>query len=1257
MPTPKNPTSSDFKSGFALIVTLSLMILLTVIAVGLLSLSAISLRSSGAGAAQTTAQANARLALMLAIGELQKNLGPDKRTSATASLLKDGSKNPHWAGAWNTEGGFRGWLVSGNEAVIQPTQPQDDISAPPFKADDFDPTSAAPNTSVRLVGKNTLGAAAPPTDYVFAPMVNLTQNSKVSGRYAWWIGDEGVKANLASPVQPLPNASAGVSERLQYLASAPNRGFPTLDGAWKKWLTAAEGGSLPPADVLSAKLLSRNQVALANPALIATQEDKARFHDFTASSAGVLSDSKNGGLRKDLSIAFEIPEASFKNSEFTRLLTAGDMPNAYVTDHGSKVVAGSPFKGRLTKPIFNYTDPAFSGSFYRGPTFDILRDHYQFYRRFSNPFSASASIDSQIGSPNIPDMWTAPSRERSDRAVYDTSSAGTTPRIRQLTTELVPELTHYAYTFALQSYKVAGDTVGKSRIRLIVNPFIALYNPYNVVLKSPPLFMRVERAEVGIELALPGIGNKLFNMLDPFVDSDSYLGPAGYQTIDHYISDSGDPHPPAGGAPGITLQPGEIKLYTITGGQPVNVDIKFSSPSSALCFQALNPSDPQQLFSSGLYSELRWKSDDKNLPPDADNLPDPLLVDDGTTFTVKANNKGWLGASSQNSENYPSLGNTFNEYFEIEIRQVKSFSGDPRNNTPDNFRAIRELRILNGSYWQGPPLNNTPLKISPPQISGNPSDPNGGQRYYVAQSDMFWKTAVGVTGTDNNFSLTTHNPRAPEQSTTGSGGQGPNATRGPATWTGYAQRLDGSQPNFDVRFWGTGKDIQDGGTQFLTLWDIPRAPITSIASFQHANVGRLFAGSAYPIGNSYASPFVPQDVLQNVSGGYWNFDDSYLCNEALFDSYFFSGVNPGKTNSSWSNPITDSSVRLKPDPTSMTPLQATLDAWIAGTGKLANPRIAFVPPSGSENRPVAETLNLAQGYQSAQTKLSATADIRPHNAIAAYALNMGAFNVNSVSINAWRAILAGLRAAPVDHFSSPGSGSLSVDSDTKSAFPGSSLPGAKSVIGNDVNLWNGFRRLSDPEITTLATKIVAGIKARAQVSKRPFTTMGEFVNRRIGSGSTLAGILQTAIDQSGLNASSNLSSISIPAADKNFKTKKNTPQETVTTEYANSAALAASTIAGTPQWLTQADVLESVGPQLSARSDTFTIRAYGESVNPATGRTARAWLEATVQRGTAFVDSAENAALPPSSLTSTANLIFGRRFKIIAFRWVSPEEI
>jgi Tfp pilus assembly protein PilX len=85
----RNPKSMHPRRsrGFALIVTLSLMILLTVIAVGLLSLSSISLRASSQSSDMNVARGNARMALILAIGELQKTAGIDTRVTARADLV------------------------------------------------------------------------------------------------------------------------------------------------------------------------------------------------------------------------------------------------------------------------------------------------------------------------------------------------------------------------------------------------------------------------------------------------------------------------------------------------------------------------------------------------------------------------------------------------------------------------------------------------------------------------------------------------------------------------------------------------------------------------------------------------------------------------------------------------------------------------------------------------------------------------------------------------------------------------------------------------------------------------------------------------------------------------------------------------------------------------------------------------------------------------------------------------------------------
>ncbi len=96
--------------------------------------------------------------------------------------------------------------------------------------------------------------------------------------------------------------------------------------------------------------------------------------------------------------------------------------------------------------------------------------------------------------------------------------------------------------------------------------------------------------------------------------------------------------------------------------------------------------------------------------------------------------------------------------------------------------------------------------------------------------------------------------------------------------------------------------------------------------------------------------------------------------------------------------------------------------------------------------------------------------------------------------------------------------------------------------------------------------------------------------------------------------------------------------------------------AGFPGHLQQGDILQALSPFMTVRSDTFTIRAYGETLS-ADGNTvlAKAWCEATVQR---FPDPVPSAA-GGDALAELANPTspFGRAFRIISFRWLNRDEI
>jgi Tfp pilus assembly protein PilX len=293
--------------GFALVVTLSLMILLTVIAVGLLSLSSISLRASSRAGAQQQAQANARLAMMMALGELQKELGPDQRISAPGSqLLEEANATgpKHWTGAYESWKGtswpfasgsseeilqdvdrektFRRWLISGAETIVTNK--------------DTPKTGLTTGDKVKLVSATKAQGSTPAQDAVEAGLVKIPQ-----GGTAWWIGDQNTKAKLGGVVEDAADAKVAAA-RLQSAPRAAHEVFPGLEG-------------VPASDERLGKLPSTDSLELLS-------EDIQPFHDATTTSLGLLTNVRAGGLRKDLNFLLEKPSPSI-----TTALYSADAPN------------------------------------------------------------------------------------------------------------------------------------------------------------------------------------------------------------------------------------------------------------------------------------------------------------------------------------------------------------------------------------------------------------------------------------------------------------------------------------------------------------------------------------------------------------------------------------------------------------------------------------------------------------------------------------------------------------------------------------------------------------------------------------------------------------------------------------------------------------------------------------------------------------------------------------------------------------------
>jgi hypothetical protein len=177
--------------------------------------------------------------------------------------------------------------------------------------------------------------------------------------------------------------------------------------------------------------------------------------------------------------------------------------------------------------------------------------------------------------------------------------------------------------------------------------------------------------------------------------------------------------------------------------------------------------------------------------------------------------------------------------------------------------------------------------------------------------------------------------------------------------------------------------------------------------------------------------------------------------------------------------------------------------------------------------------------------------------------------------------------------------------------------------------------------------------------------MSDFLNRRLGAGGplTLSGALQSAIDKTtpNINASIKASGATVNASGLGMLTATYV-QPVITANLVDGAGAALNSTVGMPGYLMQQDLVQAFSPAMTVRSDTFMIRAYGEVINPATGETqGKAWAEAIVQRLPAFVDTAMPAhtdlSAAPGSPAKTTNQTFGRRFQVVGFRWLSPNDI
>ena len=1189
------------KPGFALIVTLSLMILLTVVAVGLLSLSTISLRSAAQGEARSIAQNNARLALMLAIGEMQKSLGPDQRISASASVFSATAPQPNVVGAWTSLGWqgpagaapapgdkaakFRGWLVSTKSLT---------------SATDFTFPTKTPNTdsiwlsnpaTTGTIDKNNLGHVDKNNTTMKAERLPLTVGKAIGG-LAWMVSDNSTK---------VPLNLKGVNS-VQLAENIANRTSPTS----------------PRPDVVNStfkKITEPDRVISMQTAVLAIgatdkKEVNARSQSLTVSSLGLLTNPVSGGLKTDLTPLFESPSANLTDA------------------------LGS------ANPYF----PVVSGNGDGSPTWNYLRSHYQLYKRVTGQAAG------------LPHFRLLPSTDISPT----NTPLGIQPKpAKEVLLPVIAKLqimfslvSHYSHVSdrvaAFETFGVPKGNTNHAVPHLVYDPIITLYNPYDVELDVSQLRVRVSDPPVGFQFQKhdqtagtnpwyrPEFGSGEFHGLGRFQIAKEHDA-AARKTFTYYMRNK-----TATGTPGgpIVLLPGEVKVFSAwveknwTWGLEAGTGY---SPRSFFDWNFANDMGNKDLRTGntkGVESipGLDWRA---GLQTDHLSYGSGRAADSKYSWEAPPLGAGWLSlkltdAVTVNAKPLRCLPptDTTSPDFKVDILAGINEAADT-----DVLRTY-EFRL--GDVATEMSTTSSPSKVITRKflnssILQTPTDTTPGGKSPFAIFTMSAKTTKGLR--DDSKAWVFNNMVT-------DGGSHDSRKIGNAAQS-YDLRLEEVQ-DF-TSFPGVEYDDKKqrgyfgaiaNASQGVSVVPMYRVPLTPAASLGDWIAGNLVTSSQfprvnYPLGNSFANPLVPSDQISGASpmGGVKVLDHAYLMNAALWDSYYFSTACTYST----------AAFTTKPSKAEV------LEKFFTGEKPMLNSRLVpYLAASGDAKA-------LATEYNS-------KADLAFSKEFAKNAMIQGAFNINSDSIDAWRAVLSSLRDASVKGYSNQ---NLPVSD--KTAFVRNGLPVAGSADdaspANSVNAlgqirWAGFRSLNDDQIENLATLIVDEIRARGKEDSAPSLCVADFVNRRLGSSSSLhalKGILQTAIDKSRINDS-------FHGMDSNSVSGAGLPANR-TVGLLNKDALNGFTADGAAPMLTQGDLLTGLAPIITARGDTFTIRTYGES-RAANGTTvvARAWCEATVQRIPAFVDES-NAPQTLPAAQSPANVSFGRRFVITSFRWLDASEI
>lgn len=1228
----KTHLQSGKKKGFTLIITISMLVLLVLVSIALLSLSSVTLRTTSRGDAQSIARANARLALMIALGELQKQMGPDMRISAEASLFDsnkatesiDGVAQPHWLASYNSWGDwlngsykipdttstvkiqdtytpqrknmFRRWLLSMPEAMAKD-------STAPLNVSGWNDTN-----SVILVGNGSLGASAQ-TEPGRITRAYLTPVS-TNGNQAWWVGAENQKAKITL-AKKSRNLTADSWQASQ--GNTAEVGVGTLDG-----LEALDDDA-----TLGDKLITTNTL---RPAEIDKEKVEKHFFDLTAQSQGVIASVRSGHLKKDLSLLFERSATSIPSPyKFT--------PNTDIREPSIRPMS----------PELSAKNPVIPNRHFASWT--NMRHYYRMYRSNSD---ATATEQGKSGALN----WTGnkPSTDfasSTSLTVANPAWDGSNHYWR------APVLAKLTLIYSLVA-RPAG--AGKYSCLQYYSPVFTFWNPYNTELVVPSGTMSFackayklwptnlkfflngdEKGSNGLyeasnfsgKLTSGGSGDIVFKPGELRVFSmkatiESAKGQNSTELVPGF-----DPSVVAGDERSWVARIGNINVNTFSPAEKPGAAYQFScaqwgggvnfgnTPGAMIFESSLTPGSGNlpMTYSNDWFQRAPYSADQTNTlitPPGVGNLA--LWEFDGNPKIVAYAQMAIKGLFKSD---YPSID------WEKDWRSRNWIQAPPFYFGSGMYMSINDT------------IAHTQRLDCPYIVNFGPTTTFGVSKIVGQVGEKAFLGSGAPAYEQVTSAAVLELPTAPISSLAGFA----NMRINPG-WT----KADQLGPHLKVgRFTGGGNNVDKA-----SLYAAESKRVAYQSGVTGPGIGNSFMHPMLPRNDVYtffdnsksrdvldrANPSITQEVDTKAYCDYW--DHVFLLNDALWDDYFVSSLADQKR--------AGASASLS--------LSQNLDRFMTGES-ISNSRYVY-RSTGKSSAVIKAELQATDGYLKAANHLVVD----------------GMFNVNSTSVTAWQALFAGIRerqlvfrnnSGTVQKITVPSGKRIALSRfDTEVSDKEMTDAGQGVTMPDGSNGWSSVRYLDDDQIRKLAEECVKQVKLRG-----PFLNFSEFINRRLSNDDLgLMGALQSAIDYDDKSPDSKSINYRYKSNPEFMLSKAQLGQ----TSFSTPEAAEGSRLAGIPGYVIQSDVLKPIANTLAVRDDTFRIRAYGEALDANGKVSARAWCEAIVQRLPEYIDPANDPNIAATTLSTSGtfsvnnslkplNRQFGRKFQIHSFRWLNSNEV